>query len=136
MNKSILRGRLVKDPELKYMQSGKAFVKINLAVTRDYDKEKADFINCQAWDKTAEIISEHCRKGSELLIDGRIQTGNYEKEDGTKVYTTDIVINRFEFIGGKKEEVKKESDEEYDKRMDNTSTPNLSDDIDDDSFPF
>ena len=95
MNKVILIGRLTSDPVLRENESSKQ-CKFTLAVNRL--KEGADFINCIAWNKTAELISKYFKKGSQLAIEGRINTGSYEK-DGKKIYTTDIVVENITFIG-------------------------------------
>ena len=98
-------GRLTKDVELG--QAGEnVYARFTIAINRKYKNADgeydADFINCVAWNKTAELIKKHFSKGSEIGVSGRIQTGSYEKE-GTKVYTTDIVVENFTFIGSKKE---------------------------------
>ena len=95
MNKVILIGRLTSDPVLRENETSKQ-VKFTLAVNRL--KEGADFINCIAWNKTAELISKYFKKGSQLAIEGRINTGSYEK-DGKKIYTTDVVVENITFIG-------------------------------------
>ncbi len=97
MNYVSLIGRLTKDPELKYSQSGKAFCKFTIAVTREFNREEADFINCVAWDKRAETIAEYLKKGRRIAVQGRLQTGSYEK-DGRTIYTTDIIVDKFTFI--------------------------------------
>ena len=66
-------------------------------------EDPADFLNCVAFGKTAETIANHLVKGNPILVEGHIQTGSYEAKDGTKRYTTDIIVNRFEFVQGKKE---------------------------------
>lgn len=99
MNKVILIGRLVADPEIRYTQSGKAVASYRLAVDRPFKQDgqqEADFINCVAWGKTGEFAGNYLRKGTKIAVEGRIQTGNYEK-DGVKHYTTDIVVDRHEF---------------------------------------
>lgn len=99
MNKVILIGRLVADPEIRYTQSGKAVASYRLAVDRPFKQDgqqEADFINCVAWGKTGEFAGNYLRKGTKIAIEGRIQTGSYEK-DGVKHYTTDIVVDRHEF---------------------------------------
>ena len=107
MNLVALFGRLVRDPELRYTQSQMAYCRFTVAVDRRMSREKrqeaesnnqptADFIGCVAWGKTAEIISQYFQKGSQIAVDGRIQTGSYER-DGRRVYTTDVV-NNFSFI--------------------------------------
>jgi single-strand DNA-binding protein len=106
MNTVHLMGRLTKDIELRYAQStGNAMTQFTLAVNRQFVKEgeerQADFIGCKAFGKTAEFLQKHFTKGSMLAIEGRIQTGSYEKEDSTKVYTTDVVVSKTHFCGNK-----------------------------------
>ena len=96
-------GRLTRDADVRYSSDGKAVARFTLAIDRDYDREKADFPNCVAFDKKAELIEKYTRKGSRIRITGRIQTGSYEK-DGKKVFTTDIVVNELEFLDSKKDE--------------------------------
>lgn len=104
MNKCVLIGRLTKDPELKLLAgSGKANCRFTIAVNREYKKDETDFINCVAWGKTAETISQYMTKGRQIAVSGSIRTGSFDKQDGTKVYTTDINVDRFEFVGGKNE---------------------------------
>lgn len=103
MNKCVLIGNLTKDIDLKFQAgSGLAIGKFSLAVARQ-KKGEADFINCIAFGKTAETMSQYLFKGSKVAIEGHIQTGNYTNKEGHKVYTTDVVIDRFEFVGGKNE---------------------------------
>ena len=96
MNNIILIGRLTKDPELKYTNNGKGNTRFTLAVSRN--KDEADFINCVAWEKTAENIAEYFKKGSQIAVQGAIRTGSYEK-DGRTVYTTDVWVYKFDFVG-------------------------------------
>ncbi|MBB6716252.1 single-stranded DNA-binding protein [Clostridium gasigenes] len=104
MNKVMLIGRLTRDPELNFAaNSGTAVCKFGIAVTRQFKKEETDFINCIAFGKTGEIIGQHLTKGKPIAIVGNIRTGNYEAKDGTKRYTTDVVVESFDFIGGNKE---------------------------------
>ncbi|WP_195428338.1 single-stranded DNA-binding protein [Clostridium sp. D46t1_190503_E9] len=101
MNKVILLGRLTKDPELNHAAgTGKAVVRFTLAVTRPFKKDETDFINCIAFGKTGETIAQYLTKGRQLAVTGNIRTGSYDAKDGTKRYTTDIVVDSFEFIGG------------------------------------
>lgn len=103
MNKAILTGRLVRDPEVRYSQGEKqtAVAKWTLAVDRrfkrDGDEQTADFINCVAFGKSAEFVEKYFRKGMKMNLVGRIQTGSYTKDDGTKVYTTDVIAEEIEF---------------------------------------
>ena len=108
MNKVILMGRLTRDPEIRYSQGDKpmAIARISLAVDRKFKQEgqpTADFINCIAFGKTAEVIEKYVAKGTKIAVVGRIQTGSYTNKDGQKVYTTDVVIDSQEFCEGKKE---------------------------------
>ena len=107
MNKVILLGRLVRDPEIRYSAGAesKAVAKFTLAVDRAYKKEgeqSADFINCTAFGKSAEFAEKYFRKGQKILVEGRWQTGSYEK-DGHKYYTNDCIVERFDFADSKKD---------------------------------
>ena len=109
MNVVTLIGRLSKDPELRYSPQGMANTRITVAVDRGYNQQKrqeaeaqnqptADFINCVAFGKTAELIANYFNKGNRIGLEGRIQTGSYDKQDGTRVYTTDVLVSLVEFI--------------------------------------
>ena len=109
MDSVSLIGRLVRDPELRYAQTGTAMCRFTVAVDRRMSKQRrqeaqannqptADFISCTAFGATAELIANYHRKGSQIGIEGRIQTGSYEKE-GRTIYTTDVVVNNLTFIG-------------------------------------
>jgi single-strand DNA-binding protein len=107
MNKTILIGRVTRDIELKYTQNGTAVAKFNLAVDRRVkqgEDKQADFISCVAWGKQAEFVSKYFAKGSGMALVGRIQTGSYENSEGKKVYTTDVIVEEVNFVGGKKSE--------------------------------
>jgi single-strand DNA-binding protein len=108
INNVILTGRHVREPELKYSQSGMAFCRFNLAVNRMKKDDPADFISCIAFGKTAELIGEYMHKGDPMGVVGRIQTGSYEK-DGNKIYTTDVMVNSIEFIGSSNKNAKTEN---------------------------
>lgn len=102
MNKVILIGNLTKDPELNFAAgSGTAVARFTVAVART-KKGESDFINCIAFGKTAETIAQYFFKGSKIAIEGHIQTGSYDAKDGTKRYTTDVIVDRFEFVGSNK----------------------------------
>ena len=110
MNKVILIGRLTKDPELNFAAgSGTAVCRFGLAVTRPFKKDETDFINCVAFGKTGETIAQYLTKGRQLAIVGNIRTGSYDAKDGTKRYTTDAVVESFEFIGQGKQEQKEDN---------------------------
>ena len=100
MNKVVLIGRLTKDPELRYAAgSGTAVTRFTIAVNRQFKKDETDFINCVAFGKTAETISQYLTKGRQIAVTGSIRTGSYDAQDGTKRYTTDVAVESFEFIG-------------------------------------
>lgn len=105
MNKVILIGRLARDPEMRTTPSGVATTSFTIAVQRNYanaqgDRE-ADFISCVAWRKQAENIAKYCSKGSQVAVDGRIQTRNYDAQDGTKRYVTEVIADNVSFLGGR-----------------------------------
>ena len=103
MNKWVGIGRLTRDPELNFQaNSGMAICRFRLAVTRPFKKDETDFINCIAFNKRAEAIAQYLTKGRQLAVTGSIRTGSYDAKDGTKRYTTDIVVDSFEFIGSSK----------------------------------
>ena len=97
MNQVTLIGRLTKDPELKYTQGGKAVCKFNIAVTREFNREEADFIGCVAWDKRAETIAEYLRKGRRIAIQGRLNVRSYE-QNGENKWITEVIVDKFDFI--------------------------------------
>ena len=100
MNIIILTGRLTRDPELKFGQSGKAYSRFTLAVDRPMQKGEADFINCVAFGKTAELIGEYLRKGRKAGVTGRLQMGKYEV-NGEKRTSYDVVVDNIEFLESK-----------------------------------
>lgn len=102
MNKVFLSGNLTRDVEVRYSQSGKAFAKMGIAVSRrTKEKESVDFFNMTAFDKTAEFCGKYLRKGSRVLVEGRLQTSTYENRDGVKVSAVDIMIDNIEFANSK-----------------------------------
>ncbi|MCR5176648.1 MAG: single-stranded DNA-binding protein [Anaerovibrio sp.] len=107
MNKVILKGRLSRDPELRYTTTNKAVTSFNIAVKRrvgsDNQGPTADFIPCIAWNKLAEIVANNLIKGSEVLIEGRMQVRSYDDQNGVKKYVTEVIVNEVYFCGNKKE---------------------------------
>mgnify|MGYP000994787254 CR=1 FL=1 len=106
MNHFVGIGRLVRDPEVRYTQSGKACVKFTLAIDRRKSadgKQQADFVPCVAWEKTAEIIGNNCTKGKKIAVEGRIQTRSYDANDGSKRYVTEVVVNNMEFCESRRD---------------------------------
>ena len=102
INRVVLVGRLTKDPELRYTPSGLAVVRFTVAVNRQFQgqngEKEADFINCVAWRKQAENLANYQRKGNLIGVEGRIQTGSYEGQDGKRVYTTEVVADTIQFL--------------------------------------
>ena len=103
MNRVMLIGRLTRDLEVRNTPSGASVLRFSVAVDRRVQagsEPQADFINCVAWNKTAELMAQYLHKGSKVAVEGRIQTGSYDKE-GTRVYTTDVVAERVQFLDPK-----------------------------------
>lgn len=109
MNSVNLIGRLSNSPEIRHTANNQVVCRFTLAVTRRFKNSEgdyeADFINCVAFGKTAELIGNYVEKGDLLGIDGRIQTGSYTVQDGSKRYTTDVVVENITFINMKKKNV-------------------------------
>ena len=103
MNKVILIGRLTRDPEIRYTNGDdqKAVARYTLAVNRIGKDKSADFISCVTFGKSAEFAEKYLHQGTKICIEGRIQTGSYEKQDGTKVYTTNVIVEKHEFVESK-----------------------------------
>ena len=101
MNKVLITGRITRDPEIRYTQSGMSSLRFSVAVDRNVARDangnrQADFINCVAFSQHADFISRYVHKGNMLCIEGRIQTGSYQNQQGATVYTTDVVVERVE----------------------------------------
>jgi single-strand DNA-binding protein len=103
LNKVVLIGRLTTKPELRYTGSNLPFTRFSLAVNRSFNnsqgQREADFINIVVWRKQAENCKNYLTKGSQVAIDGRIQTRNYDDKDGKKVYVTEVVADNVQFLG-------------------------------------
>ena len=105
MNNVIISGNLVRDVDLRTAPSGMAIARMTVAVQRKFkDKQtgkyESDFINCLAFDKRAETIAKFFSKGSKVLFQGTWQTGSYDNKDGIKIYTNELLVENFDFIGG------------------------------------
>ncbi|HAM1976026.1 TPA: single-stranded DNA-binding protein [Listeria monocytogenes] len=102
MNRVILVGRLTKDPDLRYTPSGAAVATFTLAVNRPFKngqgEQEADFIQCVVWRKPAENVANFLKKGSMAGVDGRVQTRNYEGNDGKRVFVTEVVAESVQFL--------------------------------------
>lgn len=107
MNKAILMGRLTRDPEVRYSQtdSNMAIARFSLAVDRRYKKQgdetTADFFNCTAFGKQGEFVEKYLKKGTKIVVIGRIQNDNYTNKDGQKVYSVQIMVEEIEFAESK-----------------------------------
>ena len=105
INRTVLVGRLTRDPELRYTQGGTAVASFTVAVNRQFTnsqgEREADFINCVIWRKAAENFANLVHKGSLVGIDGRIQTRNYENKQGQRVYVTEVVVENFSLLESK-----------------------------------
>ena len=131
INKVVLLGNLTKDPELIRTGDGIVIAKFTLAVSRQLKKNEADFINCIAFGKTGETITKYFTKGSKIAITGNIRTGSYDAKDGTKRYTTDVIVETFEFVESKKKETN-----ELDKQASNFPDPFTKEHEEPDDIPF
>ncbi|EAE9647368.1 single-stranded DNA-binding protein [Listeria monocytogenes] len=102
MNRVVLVGRLTKDPDLRYTPAGAAVATFTLAVNRAFTNQngerEADFIQCVVWRKPAENVANFLKKGSMAGVDGRIQTRNYEDNDGKRVFVTEVVAESVQFL--------------------------------------
>lgn len=104
INKVILMGRLTRDPELRHTGDGKPICNFSIAISNGYGEEqKTDFINCVAWNKSAEFVEKYFTKGRMIIVIGRIQTRTWEGQDGKKNYVTEVVASEVSF-GEKKRE--------------------------------
>lgn len=112
MNKFIGIGRLTKPVEKKVTQSGKSVCSFTLAIQKD--KENSDFLNCQAWNSTADFLDKYTDKGDRISVEGRVQTRSFDKSDGTKAYVTEIVVSAVQLLSkAQKKEEKQTSNQNY-----------------------
>jgi single-strand DNA-binding protein len=110
INKAILLGRMTKDIEIRHTNSGTMVGTFTLAVENGYGENKTtDFINCVAWEKTAEFIQKWFGKGRMIAFVGRIATRSWDGEDGRKKYATEVVVKEVSFVGDKREDATSES---------------------------
>lgn len=136
MNKVVLIGRVTRDPELRYTASNVPSTRFTLAVNRPFENQngerEADFINIVVWRKQAENVKKYVSKGSLIAVEGRIQTGSYEK-DGQRVYTTDVVADNVQFLESKAQSQNRtESDvtpADFAYNNDSTQTTDMSEEV-------
>lgn len=139
MNKAFLIGRLTRDPELRYSSSNAPIVNFSIAIDRQYTnsngQRETDFINIVAFQKQAENIKKYVTKGSLVAVDGRIQTRNYDDKDGKRVYVTEVVADRVQFLSSKQgqaESVSSNTNDDVspaDFQTDTKPATNVSDDV-------
>lgn len=142
MNSVQLVGRLTRDPDIRYSDSGKTVAKFTLAVDRRIKKnneEGADFISCVAFDQRAEFLEKWFRKGQRIGLNGRIQTGSYTNKEGQKVYTTDVIADSLEFVeskGSSSVPAGAGHGPVNNNYVDNDGFMNIPDDVEDEGLPF
>lgn len=122
MNSVNLIGRLSNSPEIRHTTNNQVVCRFTLAVTRRFKNQagdyEADFINCVAFSKTAELIGNYVEKGQQLAVEGRIQTGSYTAQDGSKRYTTDVVVENVYFLKSKEKPAHEQVSEQVEKQTD------------------
>ena len=140
INNVVLVGRLTKDCDLKYTSSGTAVGTFTLAVNRQFTNQagerEADFINCVIWRKSAENFANFTRRGALVGITGRIQTRNYDGNDGKRVYVTEVVADNFTLLESKKDSDTQQAPRQAQKQADPFASHGESYEIDSDSLPF
>ncbi len=137
MNKVILSGHICKDIEVRYTQSNKLVIQNTIAVKNDFKNKDGNydsqFINIVVWNSQAEYLAKYAAKGSKLLVEGRLTNRNYDKQDGTKAYITEVIVEKLELLGVvKKEEPKQDTQlpQNYKSNYEDTIV------LDDNSLPF
>ena len=113
INTIVLVGRTTRTIELKQNKNGTNYVQFTLAVNRPYKDEQADFINCVAWNKTAETIAQYVSKGTMIGVEGRLQVRSYENEAGIRQYISEVLVNRFTFLESKKTHTNESENSSY-----------------------
>ena len=141
INNVVLVGRLVRDPELRYTPSNQAVATFSLAVNRNFKSQngerEADFINCVIWRQQAENLANWAKKGALIGITGRIQTRNYENQQGQRVYVTEVVADNFQLLEFNKQNNQGQSQGNSKQDLSGQATANTSPiDISDDDLPF
>lgn len=130
MNLIVLKGRLTADPEIKAVGANQTKVcNFSIAVNRRFEKDKADFINCQAWGNTAEFVAKYFSKGKEMSLTGELHIDQHE-ENGAKKYFTKVKVDAVEFCGSKND------NDSNSEKPNNSPAPADFEEIDDDDLPF
>ena len=138
INRVVLVGRITKDPELRKTQSGTSVVSFTIACNRRVQSQgqDADFINCVAWNKTADFMALYVRKGALLGLEGRIQTRSYDDKDGKRVYITEVVADSVQFLESKKQAESVQNESYTAPVMQNNEYADYESDIETDDLPF
>ena len=117
INNVVLVGRLTRDPELRFTANGTATATFNLAVNRNFTNQsgerEADFVNCVIWRKPAETLANYAKKGTLLGVVGRIQTRNYENQQGQRVYVTEVVCDNFQLLESRNANEQRQNTENF-----------------------
>lgn len=125
INLATIQGNLTKDPELTTTPSGVEVAKFSIAWNEKYkDKEKVEFYNCVAWRQTGVFISKHFKKGNPILVEGHFETRTYDDKDGIKRYSTELIVDRAHFCGGKSDNGQAKPDlNELQDKLNNAGVP-------------
>ena len=140
MNKVILSGNLTRDPEVRYTQSGTAYAKMGIAVNRPYTSKSTegqptvDFFNMTSWGKQAEFCGRYLKKGSSVIVEGRVENDNYEDKNGVKHYSVNIMVEHIEFAGRKSSSG--EGGGGYNSGSESNTNSNYDDNTEDVDVPF
>lgn len=135
INRTVLTGRLTRDPELKYTQQGTAVLSFTLAVDRQFknnNEREADFLNCVIWRRSAENFAKFTHKGSLVGVDGRLTTRNYDNKQGQKVYVTEVTVDNFALLDSKNNGISVQQNGQNNTNITNNGNA----DIDLSSLPF
>ncbi len=143
VNRVVLVGRLTKDPMLRKTQTGKSVLSFTVAVNRRFSQEEqADFVNCVAWEKTADFLNNYARKGSLVSVEGRIQSRSYDDKDGRRVYVQEVLSENVQLLESRSVSEARSLDSgyqvdvEYDEFNNNQQDDDLVLDISSDDLPF
>lgn len=137
MNKVFLIGRLSRDPELRHTTSGMPVCQINVAISRPVSQGRepeTDFINVTVWNKAAENVARYLTKGRQVAVEGRIQTRNYDNNEGKKVYVTEVIANNVEFLGSANDQNRQVQNVENDNPFDIDIPTSETTSVDNDPF--
>lgn len=126
MNNFISMGRATKDPQLQVAKNGKAYAVLTIAVDdRGNEQKPVDFFDIKCFGKVADIITKFVKKGNQILVSCKLKQNVYEKEDGTKNYSIDFILNDFEFVGSKPEEAKEQEETPKEETASNVDSKDL-----------